>query len=49
MMYTPGYSAMGVITSVRGQRAGKEGKNYTPWLTRFEWGKTSEVALSMCP
>ena len=40
--YTPRDSAMGVIISVRGRR---EGPCYTPQLTRFEWGETSEVAL----
>ena len=29
----------------RTEKAGKEGKDYTPQLTRFEWGETSEVAL----
>ena len=30
----------------RTEKAGKEGKDYTPRLTRFEWGETSEVALT---
>lgn len=29
----------------RAERALKEGKDYTPRLTRFEWGKESEAAL----
>jgi hypothetical protein len=30
----------------RAERAGKEGKDYTPRLTRFEWGESSEAAVS---
>lgn len=29
----------------RAERAGKEGKDYTPRLTRFEWGDDSEATL----